>query len=361
MTDQTLPVPAPSADLPDAAAPGADLFTFGDPEAVLDRRELFDLFETIDNGRWYEPPVPPVALGKTYRMAPHHQSALLLKRNLLVGSFMPSRWLARSDFSRWALDFLLMGNGYLERQDNLAGRPLKLAPSLAAYTRVGVKPGQFWFVRPGLGLGQAHEFRPGSVHQLMEPDPLQEVYGQPEYLSALQSGLLNEAATIFRRRYYKNGSHAGFILYVSEAGFNQADSERLKQQLGQAKGVGNFRNLYLHIPGGKKDGVQIMPVSEVAAKDNFLEIKEATRDDVLAAHRVPPQLLGVVPKNTGGFGNVIDAAKTFYGLEIVPIMRRMEEVNDWLGLQAITFKPMAENDMLAAALSASAATASPAR
>lgn len=27
-------------------------FTFGDPEAVLDRRELFDLFETVHNGRW---------------------------------------------------------------------------------------------------------------------------------------------------------------------------------------------------------------------------------------------------------------------------------------------------------------------
>jgi len=52
---------------------------------------------------------------------------------------------------------------------------------------------------------------------------------------------------------------------------------------------------------------------------------------------------------------VIDAARTFYGLEIVPIMRRMEEVNEWLGLGAVTFKPMAENDMLQAVLSASAA------
>ena len=31
----------------------------------------------------------------------------------------------------------------------------------------------------------------------------------------------------------------------------------------------------------------------------FLNIKDVTRDDILAAHRVPPQLLGVVPKNTG--------------------------------------------------------------
>lgn len=359
MTDQThAPEPLPAV----AGAPaGAQVFSFGDAESVLDRRDLFDLFETVNNGQWYEPPVPAVALGKTYRMAPHHQSAILLKRNLLVGSFTPSRWFSRQDFSRWALDWLIMGNAYLERQDNLAGRPLKLAPSLAAYTRVGVKPDSFWFVTPGKFIKDAHEFRAGSVHHLMEPDPLQEIYGLPEYLSALQAGLLNEAATIFRRRYYLNGSHAGFILYVSEEGMTEKDSDAIRKALRDSKGVGNFRNLYVHIPKGKKDGIQLLPVAEVAAKDEFLNIKEVTRDDVLAAHRVPPQLLGVVPKNTGGFGNVIDAAKTFYGLEIVPIMRRFEEVNDWLGMPAVAFKPMAENDMLQAVLSAGAATSSPAR
>lgn len=34
----------------------------------------------------------------------------------------------------------------------------------------------------------------------------------PEYLSALNATWLNESATLFRQRYYKNGSHAGFIL-----------------------------------------------------------------------------------------------------------------------------------------------------
>jgi hypothetical protein len=37
-------------------------------------------------------------------MAAHHQSAILLKRNLLVSSFVPSRWLSKADFARWALD-----------------------------------------------------------------------------------------------------------------------------------------------------------------------------------------------------------------------------------------------------------------
>jgi PBSX family phage portal protein len=328
------------------AQAGAQVFTFGEPEAVLDRRELFGMFETAHNSRWYEPPVPPVALGKTYRMASHHQSAILLKRNLLAGAFVPSRWLSRGDFARWALDWLIFGNAYLERQDNMAGRPMVLKPSPAAWTRVGLKPESFFFVRPGISLGEAHEFRPGSVHHLLEADPLQEIYGMPEYLSALQSGLLNEAATIFRRRYYLNGSHAGFILYVSEEGMLETDSNALRQALRASKGPGNFKNLFLHIPKGKKDGVQILPIGEVAAKDDFMNIKEVTRDDVLASHRVPPQLLGVVPKNTGGFGNVVSAGRTFYELEILPIQRRMLEVNDWLGLEAVQFASLGDLGIL---------------
>jgi PBSX family phage portal protein len=343
------------SDAADVARPAAiEAFTFGDAEPVLDRRELFDLFQTQSNGLWYEPPVPPVALGRTYRMSPHHQSAILLKRNLLAGSFVPSRWFTRQDFAKWALDWLIMGNAYLERVDNLASKPLALKPALAAYTRVGVKADQFWFVRPGVMQSAAHEFRPGSVFHLNEPDPLQEIYGMPEYLSALQSGLLNESATIFRRRYYDNGSHAGFILYLSEPTMSEQDAEALRKALRDSKGRGNFKNLFVHAPQGKKDGIQLIPISEVAAKDEFLNIKEVTRDDVLAAHRVPPQLLGVVPKNTGGFGNVIDAARTFYELEIVPIQTRMLELNDWLGLPAISFQSLADSGMLARVVAAPA-------
>ena len=31
----------------------------------------------------------------------------------------------------------------------------------------------------------------------------------------------------------------------------------------------NFRNLFMYAPNGRKDGIQILPVSDVAAKDEF--------------------------------------------------------------------------------------------
>lgn len=316
-------------------------FTFGDPEPVLDRREVMDHIECWRNGKWYEPPVSLDGLARTFRASPHHSSAIWVKVNLLASTFIPSRYLSRKEFKALALDYCTMANGYLERRRSLGGGTLALVRSPARYTRRGIEPEEFFYLTHG-GLGGLygeHAFQKGDVCHLKVPDLSQEVYGVPEYLGALQSIFLNEAATIFRRRYYLNGSHAGFILYMTDASAQEGDIDDLRKALKESKGPGNFRNLFLYAPNGKKDGLQLIPVSEVAAKDEFLGIKNISRDDVLAAHRTPPQLLGVVPSNTGGFGDVGRAAGVFYINEIQPLQSVFLEINEWLGVEAVKFGP----------------------
>lgn len=172
----------------------------------------------------------------------------------------------------------------------------------------------------------------------MEPDINQEIYGLPGYLSAIPSTLLNESATLFRRKYYINGSHAGFIMYMTDAAQNQEDVNNIRQAMKSAKGPGNFRNLFMYSPNGKKDGIQIIPLSEVAAKDEFLNIKNVSRDDMMAAHRVPPQMMGIIPNNTGGFGDVEKASRVFVRNELMPLQKRLQELNDWLGEEVIRFE-----------------------
>lgn len=313
-------------------------FAFGDPEAVLDRRDFLDLLECPDNGKWYEPPISMDGLAKSSRAAVHHASAMLVKRNILVSTFEPTKFISRTDFAIFAHEFLVFGNAYLERRDSMVGEPLHLRASKAKYTRRGLDLETYFFVPK---YNQEHEFRKGKVFHLIEPDVNQEIYGLPEYIPALHSAWLNESATLFRRKYYKNGSHAGFILYMTDPAQDPADIDALRQALKDSKGPGNFRNLFMYSPNGKKDGMQLIPVSEVAAKDEFSGIKNITRDDQLAAHRVPPQLMGIVPNNTGGFGDAEKAAKVFSVNEIAPLQARMTEVNEWLGYEAIKFKPYA--------------------
>jgi PBSX family phage portal protein len=316
--------------------PRFEAFTFGDPVPVMDRREILDYIECWMNGRWYEPPVSWEGLARSFRSSTHHSSSIYFKRNLLLSTFIAHPLLDRATFSAWALDYLIFGNAYLERRGSRTGRAVASQHALAKYVRRGADMETYYFVR---GWRDEHEFKPGSIFHMREADINQEVYGLPEYLSALQSAWLNESATLFRRRYYNNGSHAGFILYMNDTAQQQSDIDDLRTALKDSKGVGNFKNLFLYSPNGKKDGVQLIPISEVAAKDEFFNIKNVSRDDVLAAHRVPPQLMGIVPSNTGGFGAVLPAAQVFARNEMGPLQERFQEINDWFGDEVVRFRP----------------------
>lgn len=325
--EETISVSARPAD--------TEVFTFGEPVPVLDVGEILNYLHSAWNGRFYEPPVSFVELAKCLTANPHHGSAIIVKTNILASCFKPHRLLSRQRFKSFAKDYLVFGNAFLERRDNMLGRPLELRPSLAKYTRAK-KGGGFLLLTDE---GREEDFLEGKVFHLRDPDVNQEIYGVPGYIAALQSALLNEAATLFRRKYYRNGSHAGFILYVSDPAQNPEDIDLLRKALKDSKGPGNFRTLFMYLPNGKENGVKVIPLGEAAAKDEFLNMKNVTRDDVLAAHRVPPQLLGIIPNNTGGFGDVEKAAAVFARNELRPVMADFEMVNDWMGQTVVSFEP----------------------
>lgn len=318
-------------------APKAAAFTFGDPVPVTSLRDV--VYEGLWRGSddWYEPPVSLSLLAKTYRATPHHGSALQVKRNILVKTFRPHPLLSRATFAALALDYLVFANAYLEQRRNRLGGALPMARRAAKYVRRGGEFGErYWWVHNYIDRVEL----PGDrmIH-MMEPDIDQDIYGVPDYLGTLQSVWVNEAATLFRRKYYLNGSHAGFILYLSDAQQNEDDIDALRTALKEAKGPGNFRNLFLYSPNGKKDGVQVIPVSEVAAKDEFLNIKNVSRDDQLAGHRIPPQLMGIIPNNTGGFGDIEKAARVFVANELEPLQAKLLEINDAVGEEILRFDP----------------------
>ncbi|HDS1091641.1 TPA: phage portal protein [Stenotrophomonas maltophilia] len=328
------------ADIDQSAvvAPPANIeaFTFGDPTPVLDQRGILDYLECWRNGRFYEPPVDLHGLSRTTRANPYLHSGLTFKRNMLVRTYRPHRLLSREAFAQLALDYTTFGMAYVERRRALSGVAHSLAVPLAQYMRRGVELGEFFQVRAGK---IEHEFTAGEVFQLREADADQEVYGLPEWMPAVQSALLNESATLFRRKYYNNGSHAGFILYLTDSQPEGGDVDNLREALRQSRGPGNFRNLFVHSPGGSKDGLKLIPVSEVAAKDEFTGIKSVTRDDMLASLRTPPQLLGIVPQNSGGFGSIREAATVWAAMELAPLQTRMTAINEWLGQEVIRFDP----------------------
>ena len=249
-------------------------------------------------------------------------SGLNFKRNMLARTFIPHRLLSRQTFEQFALDFLWCGNGYLEKRENM----------LRSTLRPAARPGEVHAARRGsrdlstrCAAGEmSTNSSAGRCTTCARPTSTRRSTACPSGCRRCRAALLNESATLFRRKYYNNGSHAGFILYMTDTAQNETDVDGAAQALKSRKGTGQFPQPVHVRPGGKKDGMQLIPVSEVAAKDEFGSIKNISRDDMLAALRIPPQLMGIVPQNAGGFGSIREAAQVWGFNELEPLQARLQ-------------------------------------
>ena len=268
-------------------------------------------WECADNGHYYELPVNQEDLIGLLRVGVHHSSALHCKLNVLTSTFEPTALLSRAEFKKLAFNFLVTGNGYLSAERNRFGKVLGFKNRLSVYMRRSSKnydKDGYFYLRNH--VFETADFIPKSdIIHLMQPDLVQEIYGIPDYLAGLSSAELNHSATTFRRRYYDNGSHAGFIVYATDNNMNNDDWNNLKDQFKKAQREGNFRN------------------------------KGVTSQDMLTIHRVPPSLMGVVPTAAGGLGDARTAAEVFAANEIEPIQAAFLEANDAFGAEVFKFKP----------------------
>jgi PBSX family phage portal protein len=308
-----------------APAPAFEAFTFGDPVPVMDTMDLMtNYLRSRHNGRYYETPLDFRHLYKSQYANPHHLSAMQLKINLLCDLFIPSRQLDLPTFRRFAQNAVIMGNAYLEE---LPSKSQKTAygfrSSPAMYVR-RLDDTRYGYLRPE--SRELVEFM-GKVYHWMEDDLEQEVYGKPYYLAGMQAAWLNEEATLFRRKYYRNGNHAGFILYLSDPAHSLDDVKALKTALKESKGPGAFRNLFFYAPKGKKDGLQVIPVESAQAQDRFFDIKNTSMGDMMATHRVYPNLIAVQSSNAGGFGNILESREALILNEIIPVARLLAAVH----------------------------------
>ena len=114
------------------------------------------------------------------------------------------------------------------------------------------------------------------------------------------------------------------------AELDEDDEKALKEQIKSSKGVGNFRSMFLNIPGGKPDSVKIIPVGDISTKDEFERVKNLTRSDVLAMWRINGALAGILPENAGGYGDLDKITRNNYENEVVPVQQKFLQLNEVL-------------------------------
>lgn len=309
------------------------LIEFGTPESVLNG-SISDYAETYLIDGYYEPPISLEGLAKTLRANAMHSSAIYAKRNMLSAAVELSDKLSRSDFNRFLFDYGVFGNANLIKVKDRLGSTnvLKHAPSL--YMRRQEKEGFFSYKTDS----QTIDYKQGSVFHLMEYDVTQEVYGIPQYFAALSAIWLNEDATLFRRKYYLNGAHSGFLLYMNNPNLSTEQEDEIKTKLSQAKGLGNFKNMFINGKGKDGEKPELIPIGQINAKDEFSNMKNVTTGDILSAHRIPLELMSIVREGFTTSSDLSKVDRIFYKNELLPVLEALLSINDFAGEDIIKIK-----------------------
>ncbi|WP_429134258.1 phage portal protein [Aeromonas hydrophila] len=326
MTKRNSRAPMPTQQLP-AKRP---MVVFSAPEAVDPTRLMTDYTGVFYNphGEYYQPPIDRKGLAKMVRANAHHGAILMARRNMVAGRFLINEALPRTTLTAFVHNYLQFGDAALLKLRNGFGQVVGLYPLSSVYLRRRMD-GRFTLLQAS---GDNPIYDEDDIIWLAQYDPEQQVYGMPDYLGGLQSALLNEDATAFRRKYFLNGAHMGFIFYATDPNMDDDTEEEMKDMIANSKGVGNFKSMFVNIPDGKPDGIKLIPVGDIATKDEFASIKSITSQDVLTAHRFPAALAGIIPINGGGLGDPEKYDATYARNEVIPLCELIQDAINGAGL-----------------------------
>lgn len=232
------------------ATPAKSAVAFSTAEAIDPTAWMTDYTGVFFNpyGEYYQPPIDRKGLAKVARANAHHGAILMARRNMVAGRFTTQR----NVITAYVHNYVQFGDGGLLKLRNGFGQVVGLHPLSSVYLRRRAD-GCFVYLQQGK---PNLVYRPEDVIWLAQYDPEQQVYGMPDYLGGLQSALLNQDATLFRRKYFLNGAHMGFIFYTTDPNMDDETEEEMKQMIANSKGVGNFRSMFVNIPEGKPDGIK---------------------------------------------------------------------------------------------------------
>lgn len=290
--------------------------SFERPETVLTDLTYYYGARNEYESDCYILPVDRLALSQLPNINAQHGGIVQARRNMLLSTYK-SGGLNNMQAMGAFLDLIIFGDCYLLKLRNVLGNVVGLMPLMSLYIRAQKNQDEneiTGWVFPN--KNETIIYSVDDVIQVKMPDTQQHVYGLPDYMGGVNSAMLNSESTMFRRRYYNNGAHMGYIFYVNDPNISDEVENEIKERIENSKGVGNFKNMFVSIPEGNPEGIKLIPVGDLnSAKDEFANIKNISAQDLLNAHRFPAGLSGVIPANGSNTGDVTKLRKNYMATE----------------------------------------------
>ncbi len=272
----------------------------------------------------------------------YHARSIRIKSNLLsqieieksnIDKFLPGGISPKYFLKVFALNLELYGNAGIESAGgknsfymyNIKGNELRLG-----------KNGEIFQV-----LNSEVKKLDGFV--LKYYSPRSHYYGEPDYLATLKQIILNQKADIYNEKFFDNGARPDMAIIYENAEPSQQQLDAFKDFFGNSfKGYQNSHNtlvLFGNDVGDKDAKIRFEKLGEIE-DISFEKLKKVARDEIAAAHGLPPRLLGITESSAlGGSGELMGQLHQFNEVEIKPKIELIESFFDSINIK-LRLKPI---------------------
>lgn len=251
-----------------------------------------------------------------YYLNTYHRRCILLKASLLSniedGSKLENQNLTPKELLfAFVLNLELYGNAFMEQcRDRLY-----VLPTLEA--RINEQREVFQ-VKDNAKI-------PINAKHLFYYSPKSRFYGEPDYLGSLQNISINAKADSFNNAFFENSARADKAIIFENAEPSTEQLSAFREFFGSNfKGYENAHKTLVVTANGENAKLRIEDLSKTDDL-SFKELKNLNRDEIIAAHGVPPRMIGVMSAgNLGGGGELIGQLHAFNELTIIPKQEQIE-------------------------------------
>lgn len=246
----------------------------------------------------------------------YHRRCIMLKAALLSniedGSKLENQYMTPKDLLyAFVLNAEIYGNAFLE----ICYDKLYILPTIEA--RVNEN-------REVYQMKNSKTTKLNAAH-LLYYSPKSRYYGEPDYLATLLPILINAKADSFNDSFFNNSARADKAIVFENAEPDEGQIKAFKEFFGSNfKGYENAHKTLVVTAQGENAKVRFEDLSKTDDL-SFEKLKNINKDEIIAAHGVPPRMVGVMSAGAlGGGGELIGQLHSFNELTIIPKQEQIE-------------------------------------
>ncbi len=262
-----------------------------------------------------------------YYVNAYHRRAIQIKAHLLsqivetdLSKYLPNDMDEKQFLFAFALNLELFGNAFIEIAGTSNSKTLYILPTIEA--RIDIN----------FNIYQKKSFieKPLEGVYLKYYSPASRYYGEPDYLSVFMQITLEDKINQYNNAFFDNGAKPDFAIIFEGAEPSDEQLNAFKEFFETSyKGYLNaHKTLVISAPSSYNEQTAKIKIERLNNVEDmsFEKLKKVNRDEIIAAHGVPPRLVGVVtPGQIGSSNELISQLHAFNETTIKPKIQLIEQ------------------------------------